>query len=254
MHTRSAAATRGRRRTFRRTSPTSFGPAIPQRSRPRSGSAFAAWTFSRVLRGALRDPCDQGELLELGRGERVDCAPNDPRPPRRLADPRPGKHKQCDLRPAHVRREEEDRGSCGCYPGVTPELEKWSGRLDSNQRPPAPKAGALPGCATPRHRIDLILLRFQRSVGPCPKTVAEPLICPGIRVIRGFRNPVHSGPAPIDVWLVTPRGPTFDLIASARNSKRRCRHAGVRRDHRPRTSAKAASDQTLDGFPSRAAT
>ena len=30
------------------------------------------------------------------------------------------------------------------------ELGKWSGRLDSNQRPPAPKAGALPGCATPR--------------------------------------------------------------------------------------------------------
>src|ERR1700730_4533922 len=36
----------------------------------------------------------------------------------------------------------------------------WSGRLDSNQRPPAPKAGALPGCATPRHRISLILLPF----------------------------------------------------------------------------------------------
>src|SRR4026207_91881 len=35
-------------------------------------------------------------------------------------------------------------------PAGTPELEKWSGRLDSNQRPPAPKAGALPGCATPR--------------------------------------------------------------------------------------------------------
>jgi hypothetical protein len=27
----------------------------------------------------------------------------------------------------------------------------WSGRRDSNSRPPAPKAGALPGCATPRH-------------------------------------------------------------------------------------------------------
>src|SRR2546426_6620782 len=39
----------------------------------------------------------------------------------------------------------------GCYPGVTPEAEKWSGRLDLNQRPPAPKAGALPGCATPRY-------------------------------------------------------------------------------------------------------
>ncbi len=27
----------------------------------------------------------------------------------------------------------------------------WSRRLDSNQRPPAPEAGALPGCATPRN-------------------------------------------------------------------------------------------------------
>ena len=27
----------------------------------------------------------------------------------------------------------------------------WSGRGDLNSRPPAPKAGALPGCATPRH-------------------------------------------------------------------------------------------------------
>jgi site-specific DNA recombinase len=29
-------------------------------------------------------------------------------------------------------------------------MEEWSGRLDSNQRPPAPEAGALPDCATPR--------------------------------------------------------------------------------------------------------
>jgi hypothetical protein len=28
---------------------------------------------------------------------------------------------------------------------------EWSGRGDLNSRPPAPKAGALPGCATPRH-------------------------------------------------------------------------------------------------------
>src|SRR3954467_13768965 len=27
---------------------------------------------------------------------------------------------------------------------------KWSGRLDSNQRPPHPQCDALPGCATPR--------------------------------------------------------------------------------------------------------
>ena len=46
-----------------------------------------------------------------------------------------------------------------CYPSARNEVlpigpewtfERWSGRLDSNQRPPAPKAGALPGCATPR--------------------------------------------------------------------------------------------------------
>ena len=30
------------------------------------------------------------------------------------------------------------------------QLQVWSRRLDLNQRPPAPKAGALPGCATPR--------------------------------------------------------------------------------------------------------
>src|SRR5579863_1028590 len=35
-------------------------------------------------------------------------------------------------------------------PPVTP-CKIWSGRGDLNARPPAPKAGALPGCATPRH-------------------------------------------------------------------------------------------------------
>src|SRR5260221_9704186 len=29
-------------------------------------------------------------------------------------------------------------------------LVRWSGRRDSNSRPPAPHAGTLPGCATPR--------------------------------------------------------------------------------------------------------
>jgi hypothetical protein len=32
--------------------------------------------------------------------------------------------------------------------------EGWSGRRDSNSRPPAPKAGALPDCATPRLFLD----------------------------------------------------------------------------------------------------
>jgi hypothetical protein len=39
--------------------------------------------------------------------------------------------------------------------------EDWSGRGDLNARPPAPKAGALPGCATPRHATPLIKPLFQ---------------------------------------------------------------------------------------------
>ena len=34
--------------------------------------------------------------------------------------------------------------------GLWNQQEIWSGRCDLNTRPPAPKAGALPGCATPR--------------------------------------------------------------------------------------------------------
>ena len=36
---------------------------------------------------------------------------------------------------------------------------RWSGREDLNFRPPAPKAGALPGCATPRQMTRVILHR-----------------------------------------------------------------------------------------------
>src|SRR5262245_22185026 len=35
-------------------------------------------------------------------------------------------------------------------PFQVPRVRKWSGRLDSNQRPPEPHSGALPDCATPR--------------------------------------------------------------------------------------------------------
>ncbi len=42
---------------------------------------------------------------------------------------------------------------------------KWSGRQDSNLRPPGPKPGALPACATPRLNLtksDENALRFRR--------------------------------------------------------------------------------------------
>ena len=33
----------------------------------------------------------------------------------------------------------------------------WSGRKDSNLRPPGPKPGALPDCATPRKKSLIVL-------------------------------------------------------------------------------------------------
>ncbi len=45
-------------------------------------------------------------------------------------------------------------------------LKNWSGRLDSNQRPPAPKAGALPGCATPRPEDPDYLMALTGSGDP----------------------------------------------------------------------------------------
>jgi hypothetical protein len=52
------------------------------------------------------------------------------------------------------------------------QTENWSGREDLNLRPPAPKAGALPGCATPRLENDItdskpvLLIGFLFNISP----------------------------------------------------------------------------------------
>ena len=47
----------------------------------------------------------------------------------------------------------------------------WSGREDSNLRPSAPKADALPGCATPRRsNFDCIADRFPSGLRDHPAT------------------------------------------------------------------------------------
>jgi Arm DNA-binding domain len=55
---------------------------------------------------------------------------------------------------------------CGChpgsYPGLTPELGKWSGRRDSNPRPPAPKR------ETTRFLAFFCTFRFGRNSLPVP--------------------------------------------------------------------------------------
>jgi hypothetical protein len=45
--------------------------------------------------------------------------------------------------------------SCGSIAETESQLVQWSGRPDLNRGPPAPKAGALPGCATPRQLLAL---------------------------------------------------------------------------------------------------
>lgn len=65
----------------------------------------------------------------------------------------------------HIMTESNSAGDCGtpgrirtCYPRLRRPMlypnelraQTWSGWRDSNSRHPAPKAGALPGCATPR--------------------------------------------------------------------------------------------------------
>ena len=49
----------------------------------------------------------------------------------------------------------------------------WSGREDLNFRPPAPKAGALPGCATPR----------QLTSGHSTRELCEIKVLPSYRAV-----------------------------------------------------------------------
>ena len=43
----------------------------------------------------------------------------------------------------------------------------WSGRKDSNLRPPGPKPGALPGCATPRNKRVIVGLNVKNNYLVC---------------------------------------------------------------------------------------
>ena len=63
-----------------------------------------------------------------------------------------------------------------------------SGRPDSNRRPPAPKAGALPGCATSRSTLIVPLVRVSAR-GRCPFAVRGGS---GSRVSRPFRSATSS--------------------------------------------------------------
>ena len=65
----------------------------------------------------------------------------------------------------------------------------WSGREDLNLRPPAPEAGTLPDCATPR--IGRQILAWVYRVKPRVIPAGEPGLqrCGPLRRIRRIRSP-----------------------------------------------------------------
>src|SRR5436190_13165299 len=80
----------------------------------------------------------------------------------------------------------------------------WSGRGDLNARPPAPKAGALPGCATPR------LPRFYRAPAP-----AAPLLSAASPIIARFLPPSPAADPHIDTRARSPPADGTPPIAPA---------------------------------------
>src|SRR5688572_27308212 len=71
-------------------------------------------------------------------------------------------------------------------------LKKWSGRLDSNQRPPAPKAGALPGCATPRHLFGKYWKLLQRKEFSTREEANAFSLCWSPAVLKSSKHPLLS--------------------------------------------------------------
>ena len=61
-------------------------------------------------------------------------------------------------------------------------LKEWSGREDSNLRPPGPEPGALPDCATPRNFVALKMSNEWRS--PFPQTFGMRLQGSRVRLIQ----------------------------------------------------------------------
>ena len=69
---------------------------------------------------------------------------------------------------------------------VSSERCRWSGREDLNLRPPAPKAGALPDCATPRLGVHSLFAKIDH-----PKAGSEyKFQCPEVSMATGFPVPV----------------------------------------------------------------
>ncbi len=87
----------------------------------------------------------------------------------------------------------------------------WSGRLDSNQRPSAPKADALPNCATPRSRRNIVNEHAEngkrRAISPESQPFSSKVPPPTLTV-----EPSWAVTVPVRVLPVTVRPPPLATI------------------------------------------
>src|SRR5581483_3381077 len=110
---------------------------------------------------------------------------------------------RCQADPAALRGSDARRLPLAGSAPDTARRVKWSGRLDLNQRPLAPHASALPGCATPRTAQILrrALTWFKRNFAGAAQELAHRLE-PGTDVAeRGQRLGVRRG----ELELLVPR-------------------------------------------------
>ena len=86
-------------------------------------------------------------------------------------------------------------------------LQNWSGRRDSNSRPSAPKADALPGCATPRKAQHYTAKPCSRSNAKCPtlrKPAPPPYTHPACTAASQSAGSSRSGSGFNHAWLNPP--------------------------------------------------
>ena len=126
----------------------------------------------------------------------------------------------------------------------------WSGRLDSNQRPPAPKAGALPGYATPRPSLEastcavatVLALNDMPASAACGSIPGRGAELPGDRFAGICRTEMRH--------LGRTSDPLFSLCAEA-TRRRHCRRLAVRAPHmitQPRScGSRTACDRGATG-------
>ena len=152
---------------------------------------------------------------------------------------------------ARPRRSFAKAGACRGSGGEAPR-SIWSGRRDSNSGPPAPKAGALPGCATPRPDQDPI----RRTPRSRPAPLASRPVQTGVTLateLSATSNFMVTGGESDPSRSRTSVAPLLPLATQVRDahprSRPRARHSRACGDGRPGPGGRAFGATCADGSP-----